>query len=463
MKTAMRGGWRTAFHAFLASMLVFLAACSGGGSRQEPAIEGKFVVIWDIGSGLSFQHHLEDPIKARHPGVELRVERMERKVWKDQSIGANPPLNMYRAAEWETEADLIMFESVLAPYLIKSGYLEPLDPFLAFDADLYANLDGRALDYARAQGRGTLYGIPFGKNVYALYYNKSLFDELGMPYPVNGMTWDEVFDLGWRIAVHEALGQRAAFRFPDQNLAIGQRSIPIFDPETGEIDVDDPRREWVRLFVNRIYELESQNPLDRRYTLLFSLFADGRIAMVPGRFLGDNTQFAKDGSSWAFMPYKDEWDFVSFPVHADLPRTGPAPDYYYLGIPKTSARKDDAFRLLQTMLEEEAQRENSRRAVASVWRDPAVNDRFGELDSTLAGRDTSPFFHHPEEGVQDPDYDLDMQFQGSDMYWPGGSSNYPDLMDYRREQLEKIGVSLDEWFGRAKAGRGPELEWEAVE
>jgi multiple sugar transport system substrate-binding protein len=442
-------------------MLVFVTACSDkGGPRREPAIEGKFLVIWDAGSGLSFQHHLEGPIKARHPGVELRDLQMERKEWKDDSVGPNPPLTMYRAAEWETEADLIMFESVLAPFLFKSGYLEPLDRFVQSDAELYANLDGRALDYARAQGYGTLYGIPFGKNVYALYYNKTLFDELGMPHPVNGMTWDEVFGLAERIAVHEGLGERAAFRFPDENLAISQLGIPVFDPATGEIDADNPERERVRLFVERVYEVESLTPLGRNFTLLFSHFAAGRIAMIPGRFIGDNTSWAKDHTTWALMPYKDEWGFVSFPVHADRPRTGPAPAYYYLGIPKTSMRKEEAYRLIRTMLEEEAQRENSRRAVASVWRDPAVNDRFGELDSSLSGRDTSPFFHHPEQGMLDPEYDLDMQYIGTDTYWPGGSPTFLDLMEYRRQQLEKVGVSFDEWPGRAKADRWPALESE---
>lgn len=461
MKTAMRGGWRTALLAISASMLVFAAACSEKGIlRQEPPIEGTFSVIWDLGSGLSFQHHLEAPIKARHPGVELRFERMERKEWKDDSIGPNPPLTMYRAVEWETEADLIMFESVLAPFLFKSGYLEPLDTFLASDADLYANLDGRALDYVRAQGYGTQYAVPFGKNVYALYFNKSLFDELGVPHPVNGMTWDEVFDLAGRIAVHEALGPRAAIRFPDHNLAISQLGIPVFDPETGEIDVNNLLRERVRTFVNRIDEVTDQDSLSRGYSHWFSHFAAGSIAMIPGRFLGDNTFWANDHTSWALMPYKDEWGFVSFPVHADHPRTGPAPAYYYLGIPKTSQRKEEAYRLIRTMLEEEAQRENSRRAVASVWKDPAVNDRFGELDSSLAGRDTSPFFYHPEQGMLDPEYDLDMQFVGTETYWPGGSITFFELMEYRREQLENIGVSPDEWPGRAKADRGPALDWE---
>jgi hypothetical protein len=60
----------------------------------------------------------------------------------------------------------------------------------------------------------------------------------------------------------------------------------------------------------------------------------------------------------------------------------------------------------------------------------------------------------------DPEYDLDMQYIGTDTYWPGGSPNFFDLMEYRRQQLEKVGVSLDEWPGRAKADRWPALESE---
>ncbi len=43
--------------------------------------------------------------------------------------------------------------------------------------------------------QGRQYGYPANVNVDILIYNKNVFDDLGVPYPVDGMTWEEFFDL----------------------------------------------------------------------------------------------------------------------------------------------------------------------------------------------------------------------------------------------------------------------------
>jgi len=77
---------------------------------------------------------------------------------------------------------------------------------------------------------------------------------------------------------------------------------------------------------------------------------------------------------------------AAFPVHADAPRTGSAPAYYYLGIPKNSLRKQDAFRIISHMLEDGPQLENGLNGMAGVRRDPAMIERFGERLATLQGK-----------------------------------------------------------------------------
>lgn len=42
---------------------------------------------------------------------------------------------------------------------------------------------------------GGLYGLPLYNDRMALYYNKDIFDKFGVPYPKDGMTWDEVIEL----------------------------------------------------------------------------------------------------------------------------------------------------------------------------------------------------------------------------------------------------------------------------
>src|SRR5690606_22701013 len=49
------------------------------------------------------------------------------------------------------------------------------------------------------QIEGGLTALPYSRKLFALYYNKDVFDEHDTPYPRDGMTWDEVLDLAARL------------------------------------------------------------------------------------------------------------------------------------------------------------------------------------------------------------------------------------------------------------------------
>ena len=48
-----------------------------------------------------------------------------------------------------------------------------------------------------------LYGLPFRNDYYLLYYNKTLFDQAGVEYPKNDMTWDEYRELAKKMTSGE--------------------------------------------------------------------------------------------------------------------------------------------------------------------------------------------------------------------------------------------------------------------
>lgn len=58
---------------------------------------------------------------------------------------------------------------------------------------------------------GTLYALPLRINDWVVFYNKNLFDQAGVPYPTNDMTWEQYFEIGKKISKDDIYG--AAF-FP---------------------------------------------------------------------------------------------------------------------------------------------------------------------------------------------------------------------------------------------------------
>ena len=75
---------------------------------------------------------------------------------------------------------------------IEGGYLVPLDGKVAN----LSNFSATALDAVRGLEDGQVYGVPFAIQVLQMYYNKAIFEELGLSVPT---TWDEF------IAVNDAL------------------------------------------------------------------------------------------------------------------------------------------------------------------------------------------------------------------------------------------------------------------
>ncbi|WP_027086731.1 extracellular solute-binding protein [Cohnella panacarvi] len=134
------------------------------------------------------------------------------------------------------------------------------------------------------------------------------------------------------------------------------------------------------------------------------------------------------------------WNISSFPVLADAPGTGPAPSYYYLGIPKNSTRKTEAFQLISYLLSDEPQMDNSRNGLASALGKPEINSRFGESVAQLGGKNTQAFFRYSKEGTLDPEYDWDMQDFGVIIYMKEAQPLLNELLEYKRRQLEKVGV-----------------------
>ncbi|MBO9599663.1 MAG: extracellular solute-binding protein [Cohnella sp.] len=423
-----------------ATIMILLAACTNSLEKPErDSIEGNFEILWDVNSGLSPDLYAIQALKAQFPDAAFHATTFEPLDYTQFRL--DPPLNQYDLAENNVPGDLIFMDSTLAPYLFKTGYLEPLDNYIRTDLSITEHLEPWLLDSVREQGDDQVYGIPFGKNVYALYYNTEIFNEMNLPAPTNGMTWEEVFDLAWQITESPLRGSRAALRVPDEQVAFSQFDIRVFNPETGQPFAESPLWEKQKEWMDRLMELEESNPLPIE-PYAYTPFMKKQLAMIAGRYIGNNAGGANSAISGFQAPIGEGWDMVGFPVFADAPDTGPAPTYYYLGIPKNSHHKTEAFRMISFLLSEGPQTDNSRNGLASVLNDADIDSKFGELDYRLTGHHVQAFFAYPKEGSYDPEYDLNMQLVGKAVYWEDGKV-LDEIMNYRRGKLEKVGVSVE--------------------
>jgi len=104
------------------------------------------------------------------------------------------------------------------------------------DADPTLSLDDYlpwALEWVRYGGN--LWGLPAGVNVEVLWYNRTLFDEAGLPYPENDWSWDDVFLIARKLAGRDKGGQYYGFIIP-----CDARIIHVFEAIGGPLVDESP-------------------------------------------------------------------------------------------------------------------------------------------------------------------------------------------------------------------------------
>lgn len=87
-----------------------------------------------------------------------------------------------------TPPDVIMMGGETIPAFAANGVYQPLDGFIAGDADFDEHdYYGITLDAMRYNDQ--IWALPGGFNIVILYYNKDMFDEAGLEYPTRD--WDQ--------------------------------------------------------------------------------------------------------------------------------------------------------------------------------------------------------------------------------------------------------------------------------
>ena len=422
------------------SSLLLLTACMDVLRKPfEQTIEGSFQIYWDSYTGLNSDILFTDQLKAKYPKAKFVLSYFGRRpLYKDQGEGDIE--NYHTLVEENRPGDLVLFESTLAPYLFRSGYLEPLDAYIDTDPSMSGLVPQVILDHIREQGNGQIFGLPLGKEVYALYYNLDLFREWGLPKPRDGMTWEEVFELA-RTIEEQSLGvDQAALALQDYNLIFSQRQLRYVDPATGNPDFDNPVWDSVFPLLREIDAHHKHVKYEAEFgTSGYQQFFKKRVGMVAGRLHGSKAIAWRYPTLPFSIPVGAQWDLVSFPVFADAPAIGPAPAYYYLGVVKNSTRKKDTYQLISHLLSDEVQLANSQNGLASVRSNADINSHFGERNHQLLGKNVGAYFYHSEEGSYGPEFDVYYQTENHFAF-----RAYPSFFETEERLKERFQVIAGE-------------------
>jgi multiple sugar transport system substrate-binding protein len=199
---------------------------------------------------------------------------------------------------------------------------------------------------------GKMYALPITQVKQAMFYNKGLFDKFGVPYPKNGMTWEETAELSKKMTRSD--GGQAIFGFvasPLHVLSGNQLSKPYLDQKTMKPTFLDS--EWQQLYQAYFLAFDSDPALKNRTV---------QLKRLPYRQEFTNTQeiamFAFN-SQFPFDNPEDialiDWDLVSLPTLTSMPNTGSQSLPITIAITSMAQNKDAAMEVIKAIASEDMQ------------------------------------------------------------------------------------------------------------
>lgn len=364
---------------------LILAACGGGSKSSEPGVEagqspaenkGPVKLVFYSTAGWTqeaFNERFGDAMRRKFPDYEITYIQSGKDMQLPDLMAAGQQIDVFWQAVDVTIQQMQEYklEYDMSPLIQKHGL------------DL-SKLEQSSIDAARSLSGGKMYALPLVINTAALYYNKDLFDKMGVPYPKDGMNWDQVLELAKRMKRTDGgLEYFGLGTSVNHNFSLNPLSLPYVDAKTEKATVlSEPKWKTVYEVMVEAYKLN-----------------DGTVK-GPTHFVKDKNVAMTEGLANLFLNQDMSdmnWDLVSYPVYKDAPARAPQPYPTLFGVTSTSKFKDEAFRVLQHMLSEQEQLSLSERAIIPVLQQDSVMKAFGTKSkypgknyNAILGRKFSP-------------------------------------------------------------------------
>ena len=217
--------------------------------------------------------------------------------------------------------------------------------------------------------KGEIFGLPFSMNYGLMLYNKDIFDKFAVPYPKDGMTWDEVIQLSRQVTRLQGEAQYVGIDLQTPSILTGPYGLSLVDAKQEKSLLQNEGFKKVLGIYEQNYAIPGSVIPQKKYTYGIDYFLkDQKIAMFP-YWLAATTarlpQLQEQGANF-------NWDLVSFPSFAEKPGVGRQVDFHLAMVTPTSKNKKAAYAVIKTIVSEEAQKTMNRGTRMTVLQAPGL-------------------------------------------------------------------------------------------
>ncbi|ULL13848.1 extracellular solute-binding protein [Paenibacillus sp. H1-7] len=317
-------------------------------------------------SESDFKKLIAEPVKKKYPYIT--VELLSKNSTQFESTIAA-----------KEDMDLILMWNGSVNSNKQYGIFEDMTPHARKAGFDFGRFDPKAMETIKElSDKGEIYGVPYQIQFYALYYNKDLFDKFGVPYPKDGMTWEDTVELTRKMSRMQDGVQYSGFDTDTLSRFTYPLSLVPVDGKTDKVLVNSDA-------YKKAFELGKQ---------LYSI-PDNPGKLSTGRFTKEKT-LAMVGTVNLFDQLEKtpdlNWDMVQFPSYKEKPNTYGMYDLNIVMMTSTSKHKDEAMKAIEVFLSDEVQTLSSTMGKLSALTNPEIRKQFGIGLPMLKGKNLQGIF-----------------------------------------------------------------------
>ncbi|RKN80719.1 extracellular solute-binding protein [Paenibacillus ginsengarvi] len=348
------------------------------------------LLVLDVSSGMTddqFKAFFVDPMKAKYPQINL-VKAVD---GLDKLLAAGTP------------PDLVLVSNPGLATILEANIPEDLNPMIKTYGINIGQMEQSVVQQVqKLSDQKAFYGMPFAMNYGAMVYNQDIFDKFGVAYPKEGITYDELLELGKKLTRTDAGTNYIGVMPPDLRQMYWQYGVPVFDKASGKSKLTTDQHAQVFALLKQFYAIPGylQNGNHSLSTDLF--FKEQRMAIYPNWIAAINTYFTKAGTKDAF-----KWDLTTHPRYSDKPGLGKEVDFHMVVVNKSSKYREAAYQVLVSLLSVDMQTKLSKAGRLSVLKNDEIRKVYGSDNDVYKGKNLQSIFKVtpsplPEASKYDP-------------------------------------------------------------
>ncbi|MDF2722320.1 MAG: transporter substrate-binding protein [Paenibacillus sp.] len=313
-----------------------------------------------------FELLIAGPVKAKYPNITVELVKSNL-TQVTNAVTAKEQIDIITIfnGNWGTIKDLQLFED-LNPLVKQQKYdLSRFDP-------------GALKTISDLSAKGELFALPYHMQFNALYYNKDLFDKFAVPYPKDGLIWEEAIDIARALTRSDGGTQYSGLGMDGWSRLTYPLSVVPVDAKTNKSAV-------------------GTEPFRKAFTIAQQLYSIPGNAPVFSNnpFIKDKTQaMAATVNLLGTLAASDlKWDVAQYPSYKEKPNVFTQYDLHIAAISKTSAHKEEAMKALDVFLSDEVQTvSTSRTGRVPVLNNPQIRAKLGADNPALKDKKLASIF-----------------------------------------------------------------------